>query len=120
MTQKEQRIALAEWDGWMHTSQEVWKTGGPHHMLGAMGQQSLKWVDYIPDYPNDLNAVHELEKKLTPEQRQEYVKLLHPKYKISALLDDFEVAHSSSTKRCEKLCRVLFPNKFKTFGVEPK
>jgi hypothetical protein len=43
MTQEEKRIKLAEADGWI----EITKP----------------WVEVIPDYFHDLNAVHELEQQ---------------------------------------------------------
>ncbi len=69
MTPESQRIAIAEACGWKDIKQigggELWQwVGDPpnsvHHEL-------------IPDYLNDLNAMHEAEKVLTTEnQREQY------------------------------------------------
>jgi hypothetical protein len=36
----------------------------------------LTRVEYLPDYPNDLNAIHEVEKTLTGEKRYALVDIL--------------------------------------------
>lgn len=80
MTDNEIRIAIAEKCGykheWLHgrkvPSQDfnlpdgdslVWKTPDG----GYFGDESG-----LPDYPNDLNAMHEAEKTLNPNEQNEY------------------------------------------------
>lgn len=53
MTPERQRIAIAEWCGWKKGNCGWWE--------GPQGQET----PYLPDYMNDLNAIHEAEKKLT-------------------------------------------------------
>jgi hypothetical protein len=61
MTQEEKRIKLAEAAGWIEISD--WKAAGIN------GKHPTEpWVEVIPDYFNDLNAVHELEKSLSDGQ----------------------------------------------------
>jgi hypothetical protein len=70
MTQEEKRIKLAEAAGWTEISD--WKAAG---INGKHPTES--WVEVIPDYFNDLNAVHELEKALTNEQARTYAYALY-------------------------------------------
>lgn len=59
MTPEAQRIAIAQVCGF---TSEAW-TKLPTGMMFA---------DTVPDYRNDLNAIHETEKKLTLQQREFY------------------------------------------------
>ena len=57
MTSAQQRIAIAEACGWTEISD--WGAGGIN------GKHPTEpWVEVIPDYLNDLNAMHEAEKML--------------------------------------------------------
>jgi len=58
MTQEEKRIMLAK------------------YAFSQIPDQKWVLVKLLPDYFNDLNAVHELEKVLTKEQREEYAMVL--------------------------------------------
>lgn len=73
MTQEQKRIAIAEaCDPWTTSNHE--------------GSKYRSWTDYVervygaihevPDYFNDLNAMHEAEKMLTDAQYKEYCALL--------------------------------------------
>ncbi len=67
MTQDEKRIKIAEACGWQRVDQRggapfAWKN--PSVGLGNGG--------FLPDYLNDLNAMHEAEKVLSTEQVQAY------------------------------------------------
>jgi hypothetical protein len=71
MTQEEKRIKLAETVGWkVHPKDRfiVIPPNSPH---------SVQPLSTIPDYFNDLNAVHELEKVLTDEQARTYAYALY-------------------------------------------
>jgi len=77
MNPEQQRIAIAKSCGWM------WTNKCPKH-----GKQTIKyWLNEhtgekvfydssLPDYPNDLNAMHEAEKTLTDEQLYLYGNIL--------------------------------------------
>lgn len=76
MTQEEKRIKLAALEGWKFPQGNkangpfVIKPNGEHlwHDDDPVGvHQALSWK-YIPDYFNDLNAVHKLEKTLNDDQ----------------------------------------------------
>lgn len=67
MTQEQKRIKLAEAGGWkVHPKDRftVIPPNSPH---------SVQPLSTIPDYFNDLNAVQELQDKLTNDQQFEFV-----------------------------------------------
>lgn len=72
MTPEKQRTALAEWRGWKrpdHPDVMKFKEGWTRPEEWWMCPQGvLRLKKDIPDYLNDLNAVHELEKNLTDEE----------------------------------------------------
>jgi hypothetical protein len=70
MKPEAQRIAIAEACGWIQGTQ-FGLTGN----LGVTYQKGCKIVSLngLPDYLNDLNAMHEAEKTLTNAQRRRYV-----------------------------------------------
>ena len=59
MTPEQQRIAIAEACGWTIKHKGLWV-------------EALQKYACIPDYLNDLNAMHEVEKVLTDEQWPKY------------------------------------------------
>ena len=68
MTPEAQRIAIAEACGWKTTSDSPnWAYYRP---------DGRGWNGELPDYLNDLNAMHEAEKVLTDEQDLEYSEVL--------------------------------------------
>lgn len=71
MTEKAQRIAIAEACGW---------TLDHKGAIRADGYRSELWGkpshEALPDYLNDLNAMHEAEKTLNPIQAAEYARML--------------------------------------------
>ena len=69
MTPEAQRIAIAEACGWTEISD--WGAGGIN------GKHPTEpWVEVIPDYLNDLNAMHEAEKTLNFIKAAEYARIL--------------------------------------------
>ena len=70
MNKEQKRIKLAEAAGWKEISD--WKAAG---INGKHPTES--WVEVIPDYFNDLNEVHELEKILTLSQFWSYADRLN-------------------------------------------
>jgi hypothetical protein len=69
MTSEQQRIAIAEACGWTEISD--WGAGGIN------GKHPTEpWVEVIPDYLNDLNAMHEAEKTLNFIKAAEYARIL--------------------------------------------
>jgi hypothetical protein len=145
MTKEEQRIALAEWMGyvWYRAPQDrnfpekkyrflafpqiqeyegqidAWKqrADGTEKIIESEHWKKAQGVDYVPNYPNDLNAIHEAEKKLTIEQSAKYEQLLDCVVHDSFLRGETSITscdwHASSEQRSEALCRILWPERFK-------
>lgn len=101
MTDQEQIIALAEWDGWTIKS---------HNHLGVYGSKEHSsggrtgWV--VPDYLSDLNAVHELEKKLLASQHDAYMWHLTDSVRHESEMGFVEI-HATARQRCEALLRTI-------------
>lgn len=108
MTTEEQRIAIAEW------MEE-------HTVVELQGKYYYEeTAELIPNYPLDLNAMHEAEKKLDKSLAAKYQENL---VKICVTLDklfvigqkyglDGYVTHATSQQRSEALCRTLWPERF--------
>jgi hypothetical protein len=71
MNKQKQRIAIAEFCGWDFDPQEAsrWMSRG---RLVKSPKGDLVFRYSIPDYLNDLNAMHEAEKMLTERQIVDY------------------------------------------------
>lgn len=110
MTPEQQRIALAEWAGWKrpnHPDVMKLKKGWATPELWWMCPKGvLRFKHDIPDYLNDLNAVHELEKKLDQSQCHTYTEHL-----ASSPQDGTWAGccmwHISAAQRCEALLKTL-------------
>ena len=91
MTREKQRIAIATACGWTADSWCLTPSG---------------WVfaDAIPDYLNDLNAMHEAEKVLTGYQQT--VTYSDNLMKIVGY-HTFDSAHATAPQRCEAFLRVM-------------
>ena len=95
MKPEKQRIAIAEACGWTEISD--WKAAGIN------GQHPTEpWTDVIPDYPQDLNAMHEAEKVLTREQEKEYA------YQLEAACCPLEYGwHATAAQRAEAFLKTI-------------
>jgi hypothetical protein len=121
MTNEEMRISIAEWVGWKYK------------LFDSMDGGSYGWVkgdnfpcdiDTIPNYPEDLNAMHEAEKKLSRLERIAYMRRL----RLNAIEHDPEnhitndeanaLCFATSQQRSEALCRVILPERFETMKGE--
>lgn len=77
MTPEQKRIAIAEACGWRGISEQFlvgyapWRTKPYADRVKSCSIADLDSIplDPLPDYCNDLNAMHEAENKLTPFQR---------------------------------------------------
>lgn len=105
MTKEQQRIALAEWMGWELTDD---KSTFKFRKNGRGG------YDSPPNYPEDLNAIHGAEMKLSASERYVYSVNLHaliyPKDETDAGF--FLVLCATASQRSEALCRTLFPERW--------
>ena len=76
MTKEQQRIRIAEACGWREIQNgDAWDTpiGIPVTMLKRDNWRNKEPFYELPQYLQDLNAMHEAEKILTAQQRRTYV-----------------------------------------------
>ncbi len=105
MTPEAQRIAIAEACGWKHRLAthdqpvEAWwhETNTQHRGVYAIP----------PDYLSALNACHEAEKVLTPEQQARYAMTLHEMHGIPLATFWHRVICSTAAQRAEAFLRTL-------------
>ena len=103
MSPEKQRIAIATACGWTrgHTGQTQW-VNDPHGIRA--GWASLRAIADValPDYLNDLNACHEMEKVLTDEQTAAYITTLCLEVQPDPMLH-----HATAAEKCEAFLRTL-------------
>ncbi len=117
MTHEEQRIALAEWAGWVEVYAPVdWMPGeltGIYTFPHPTDPEKTKYYisrKPVPDYLNDLNAVHLLEKRLTDDQHRQFRRELQSVVKKPRMRGkDISRSTISATaaQRCEALLKTL-------------
>ena len=88
MSPEKQRVAIARACGWEYCD-------GWHHPDGG---------DCLPDYLNDLNAMHEAEKVLTDRQTRTYTANL---WRMTHYAKIFSSIHATAPQRCEAFLRTL-------------
>ena len=104
MTHEAQRIAIAEACGWKPGGSG--KTWGDGQTFGIPPNgEDWHWQE-MPDYYNDLNAMHAAEKALTRQQQTEYA------YQLSEIVapitaEDWCIAHATAAQRAEAFLRTL-------------
>ena len=122
MTEQAQRVALAEWAGWKLSDDMEYCP------YGAVFKTSINYPDCrrpafvkdgilcdangLPNYPNDLNAVHELEEKVKrDEQWDDYIEgldaIVNLNIRMSRKFENWCLAHATAPQRCEALLCTL-------------
>jgi len=91
MTPEQQRTAIAEACGWYCNTRNMWFRPPSSNMK----------EEPLPDYLNDLNAMHEAEKVLTKTQQDKYYT------KLSYTGTWFECLHSTASQRAEAFLRTI-------------
>jgi len=81
MTPKQQRIAIAKACGWELKSNGLspmwsWQNESLTHRIKWVAHKEMASQGVLPDYLNDLNAMHETENVLTNEQWWLFVEFL--------------------------------------------
>jgi len=94
MTDSEINIAIAEVCGWKSV-QVVFPDN--HEWYRNAEKKEICRKEDLPDYCNDLNAMHEAEKTLTYEQRYEYAKHFI----------DYEIVFATARRRAEAFLKTL-------------
>lgn len=118
MTPEEQRIALAEWAGWKRYITPLHDADGlvteKRTMVrwtapGETFQKNPYWSrQECPDYLNDLNAVHLLEKKLPDGHTYwKFIGHLDNIVKRDTLPFIADRANATAAQRCEALLKTL-------------
>lgn len=118
MTNDEQRIAIAEVMGWKDIKDGTNRLTMPNGERQFFHTFEKSWEDFVPDYPNDLNAMHEAENLLdsaSVDKRSKWLDFLAlscdwPKTENAADLR-FEVqyltARATAPQRAEAFLRTL-------------
>lgn len=115
MTPEEQRIAIAEWCGWERCYEKDINGQFEHRFWNHPKRGGIIFKireHHLPDYLNDLNAMHEAERKLTEKQQVWYLqKLAQVRLRegvggtIACMLD--KLAFATATQRAEALLRTI-------------
>lgn len=154
MTKEEQKYALAEWMGyvWYRAPQDhhfpdkkyrflafpaiqeyegqidIWKqrADGTEEIIDSKEWRKAQGVDYVPNFPECLNAMHEVESKFSDQQRADYYdKLFHTlpcDENVGPAFEDgedimipsqFTMVHASAEQRSNAACRMIFPERWK-------
>ena len=113
MTPEQQRIKIAEACGWVWND-DVYKCGdGDWSTPDGTEQEDMRGatkeaaIEYLPDYLNDLNACHEMEKTMTAGQCGNYDYLLGRYVADDNVVADSWRWHSSPAQRCEAFLKTL-------------
>jgi hypothetical protein len=116
MTPDEQRTAIAKICGWTDIRRQR-LYAGDQDLWGTKLIGGEKHRNRLPNYLNDLNACHEMEKVLTYEQKEQFVfwmNHLHPSADIhyaekkrELRLDVFDLVHTTAAQRAEAFLRTL-------------
>ena len=111
MKPEQQRIAIAEACGWTAREDKdgFWRavdaSGNMTHELWV--SERNVWSAGIPDYLNDLNAMHEAEKVLTPEQLVDYCAFRLRATTGEGCVTDYKMIRATATQRAEAFLRTI-------------
>jgi hypothetical protein len=111
MTDQEINAAIAEWCGW----QDIYAVnnklcGLPPH--GYFKASEMMYHTDIPDYLNDLNAMHKAEDTLTPDQLTEYCNRLTAPVSAVGIPHKSKGIRATARQRAEAFLRTLNLYKF--------
>lgn len=97
MTDEAQRIAIAEACGWTEVRQEFISFYGRNPGNNVTRLQ-------LPDYLNDLDAMHEAEKTLKEPQRTVYLNHLYGEEEAD---NEWKQVHATARQRAEAFLRTV-------------
>lgn len=113
MNPDRQRIKLAEWSGLTNCSICPCGCGDSHAVILGDDNTFDRSVK-IPRYLSDLNAVHELEKRLSAREKGNYASKLfqicnisEPRTEMQERDGWFIHIHATAAQRCEALLKTL-------------
>ncbi len=99
MTPESQRIKIAEALGWTHFKSVA--------ELRYGREKDFCDVSQVPDYLNDLNACHEMEKVLTDAQAERFWNYLQDTDPDKDCPAGGYVFHATAPQRCQAFLRTL-------------
>ena len=105
MTQEQQRIAIAEACGWKNCAGD---SGFTTRYKGTPSETTVRVT--LPDYINDLNAMHEAVKMLNYDQRNKYLNILCELTREDEMDDvdgDFAWCDATASQRAEAFLKTL-------------
>ena len=116
MKPEQQRIAIAEICGWTSIAADypVNINDGDYYTPWPSGRSPSYKYSQLPDYLNDLNAMHEAEKCLLPPERGRWAQCLEKVVRCNINEVDgidydelAELAHATAAQRAEAFLRTL-------------
>ena len=114
MTPEAQRIAISEACGWVCQGADTWIDSSGKEWQVMYGWQTYKdGSDILPDYLNDLNAMHEAENVLFAINDwrliRDYFFHLSPDLHAEHALDgdDWKLCHATAPQRAEAFLKTL-------------
>ena len=117
MKPEAQRIAIAEARSWTEIRQQDYTPFGIDPYIDGPEQiwigknPETEEVEPLPDYPNDLNAMHEAEQVLTDEQDLEYSEALEQvvsaRFGCNNAEDMRRLRSATAAQRAEAFLRTL-------------
>lgn len=124
MTETEMRIAISEKCG-LEDIHHATRNGkrdinGVRLLYLSSATGGERECSDVPNYPEDLNAMHEAEKVFTPQQLGNYWVWLCDICEIPCPVPHacptdkviFTLLHSTALQRCTAFCRVFWPERF--------
>jgi hypothetical protein len=117
MSPEAQRIAIAEACGYSDVRIQEWDSVDIESRSIASGIELQGTLNgerkFVPDYFGDLNAMHEAEKVLNPDQQKQFIEYLiegetHHEYCTEMLWDSsWLAAHATAAQRAEAFLRTI-------------
>jgi hypothetical protein len=103
MTKEQINIAIAEACGWLIVK------ACDGSLIGKLKNEQGP-MDEIPDYCNDLNAMHEAENRLPSDKKEDYWYQLYENCRrsvFSRVEDNYKMLHSTARQRAEAFLRTI-------------
>ncbi len=111
MNKEKQRITIAEACGYkkgnvLWLSFDIWEKNHIQHALERVELADWTYLA-LPDYLNDLNAIHEAEKILTADQCETFNHILHHQKADTSLVCSSWAWHATASERAEAFLKTL-------------
>lgn len=107
MNLDKQRIAAGMACGWSPLDPTIWRRGGWKRTIETKPPGKHLSRQFLPDYLDDLDAMHEAEKTLTAMQRVKYVLALAKVVNAPGFTTLTESIFATAEQRAEAFLRAL-------------